>query len=231
MHNYWARCLYLSTHNCLLRWSKKKHGSDDETEVSFEIVWRIKPTWDFVLPIKYQVSINYPKLIQFDHFTNWTSKSFNHLEMSQSNNQRIRFDLMIPGLFGEVSSSIVDITRMPFWKGVAHHAPPLAAGSNNTNLLVPSGQFGTRLQGGKDPTGSGRRWCFDKHQGSPTIHQWTNTSMMNYTCWNTSSPNGAGFGKTLWSSSLFRGFLVFVVVLVVCWKSFWNYLMLSICVG
>ena len=23
-------------------------------------------------------------------------------------------------------------------------------GSNNTNLLVPSGQFGTRLQGGKD---------------------------------------------------------------------------------
>lgn len=27
----------------------------------------------------------------------------------------------------------------------------ISAGSNNTNLLVPSGQFGTRLQGGKVP--------------------------------------------------------------------------------
>ena len=35
-------------------------------------------------------------------------------------------------------------------------------GSNNVNLLVPSGQFGTRLQGGKDPALALETGCLAK---------------------------------------------------------------------
>lgn len=38
-------------------------------------------------------------------------------------------------------------------------------GSNNTNLLVPSGQFGTRLQGGKDSAVSELPWQFARLRG------------------------------------------------------------------
>ena len=58
-------------------------------------------------------------------------------------------------------TSQLPLVQLSSPRGLGHlrrHQPisAISAGSNNTNLLVPSGQFGTRLQGGKVPVT--QRW-------------------------------------------------------------------------